>query len=223
LALFEEKYIQPRFADGDFLRDADTITHDGVEAIIAGHGRFGMTIGRVLKAQGYKTIILEQDASQVDALRKFGFKVFYGDALRLDLLESAGAKEAKILIIAIDDKDRALELVQIAQQNYPNLKVFARAYDRSHAHKFINLGVNHVFREVYGSSMDLAQHALVALGKSPPAALRIRQQFTIHDENFLREAAKVSEDQNQLIDLARQSRIEIGKVFAKDRDAGGET
>ncbi len=223
LMIFDDKIMQPRFADGDFARDADTITHDGVDAIIAGHGRFGMTIGRLLNAQGYKTVLLDQDASQVDALRKFGFKVFYGDALRLDLLEAAGAKEARIMVIAIDDKDKIVELTRIAKHNYPQLKLLVRAFDRAHAYQVLGEGVDNVYREVFGSSMDLAQDALIALGKSPQSAAQIRHQFVKHDEKFLREAAKIKDDEKSLISLARQSRSEIENVFAADRSSDRQT
>jgi monovalent cation:proton antiporter-2 (CPA2) family protein len=219
LMLFDEKVIQPRFADGDFMRDADVIEHDGVDAIIAGHGRFGMTIGRLLNAQGLRTTVLDIDSSQVDLLRRFGFRVFYGDALRLDLLEAAGAKEAKILIVAIDDREKIKELIEIAKHNYPNLKIFARAYDRSHAHEILNAKVDHVYREVFGSSMDLARDALVALGKTAVDADRIVQLFRKHDDKVLREAAPVTEDEDKLIDLARQSRAEIARVFTTDRNS----
>ncbi len=216
LMMFDDKVIQPRFADGDFLRDADAISHNGVDVVIAGHGRFGMTIGRLLNSQGYRTVVLDQDATQVDAIRKFGFKVFYGDALRLDLLESAGAKEAKLLVIAIDDPDRILELVRIAQHNYPNLKILARAFDRAHAHKVLLLGVDHVYREVFGSSMDMAHDALLELGKSTEDANRITALFRQHDDRFLRRAAQFTDDQKKLIDFAKQSRAEIARVFEED-------
>jgi monovalent cation:proton antiporter-2 (CPA2) family protein len=219
LMLFDEKIIQPRFADGDFLRDADVIEHDGVDAIIAGHGRFGMTIGRLLNAQGLRTAVLDIDSSQVDLLRRFGFRVFYGDALRLDLLESAGAKEAKILIVAIDDREKIKQLIEIAKHNYPNLRIFARAYDRSHAHEILNAKVDNVYREVFGSSMDLARDALVALGKTVGDADRIVQLFRTHDDKVLRAAAPMTEDEDKLIDLARQSRAEIARVFTTDRNA----
>jgi monovalent cation:proton antiporter-2 (CPA2) family protein len=219
LMLFDEKVIQPRFADGDFLRDADVIEHDGVDAIIAGHGRFGMTIGRLLNAQGLRTAVLDIDSSQVDLLRRFGFRVFYGDALRLDLLEAAGAKEAKILIVAIDDREKVKQLIEIAKHNYPNLRIFARAYDRSHAHEILNANIDNVYREVFGSSMDLARDALVALGKTAVDADRIVQLFRTHDDKVLRAAAPMTEDEDKLIDLARQSRAEIARVFTNDRNS----
>jgi monovalent cation:proton antiporter-2 (CPA2) family protein len=218
LVMFDEKVIQPRFADGNFSRDIDVIEHDGVDAIIAGHGRFGMTIGRVLKAQGHRTVALDWDSSQIDTLRKFGFKAFYGDALRLDLLDAAGAKEAKVLIIAIDDAEKITELVRIAKQHYPHLKLLVRAFDRAHAYDVLREGVDDVYREVFGSSMYLAADALVALGQSRDVAERAVQTFRAHDEKFLRKASELGGDQAKLIDLARQSRAEIANVFSSDRD-----
>lgn len=217
LLLLDQKIIQPRFADGDFARDADIIEHDEVDAIIAGHGRFGMTVGRILKAQGHKTVVLDQDSSQVETLRKFGFKVFYGDALRLDLLEAAGAKEAKLLIIAIDEPDKITELVKIAKQNFPHLKLLVRVYDRAHAYDVLKEGIDDVYREVFGSSMQMAEDALVALGQKRNIAERAVKLFLAHDEKFLRQAAEHQGDQNKLIDLARQSRAEIANVFAADK------
>ncbi len=217
LMMFDEKVLQPRFADGDFKRDADVISHDGVDAIIAGHGRFGMTIGRVLNAQGHRSTVLDIDSSQVDALRKFGFKVFYGDALRMDLLEAAGAKEAKLLVIALDDKEKIVELVKIAKHNYPNLKILARVYDRAHAYEVLREGVDDVYREVFGSSMDLARDALISLGKHPHEAERAMRLFRKHDERMLRKSSQHAGDQTKLIDLAKQSRAEITRVFAADR------
>lgn len=217
LMMLDAKVIQPRFADGDFLRDQDTITHNGVDAIIAGHGRFGMTVGRLLNAQGMKTVLLDLDPSQVDALRKYGFKVYYGDALRLDLLEAAGAREARVIVIAIDDRDKATELVRIVKQNFPNLKILARVFDRTHAYAVIREGVDNVYREVFGSSMDVAQDALVALGKHPHEATRAVKLFRNLDEKFLRKSAKHVGDQKKLIDIARASRAEIENVFRADR------
>ncbi len=217
LMMLDEKLVQPRFADGDFLREDDVIAHAGVDAIIAGHGRFGMTVGRVLNAQGKRTVVLDLDSTQVDVLRKFGFKVFYGDALRLDLLESAGAREAKLMVIAIDDKEKTLDLVKLAKRNFPHLKLLVRVFDRAHALEVIREGVDQVYREVFGTSVDMARDALSALGVHPYEAQRAVTKFRAHDERFLRMSAQHAGDQKALIDLARQSRAEIEKVFAADR------
>jgi voltage-gated potassium channel Kch len=162
-------------------------------------------------------VLLDIDPSQVDSLRKFGFKVFYGDALRIDLLESAGAREAKLMVIAIDDREKATELVKIAKQHFPNLKLFVRAYDRTHAHELIREGIDTFYREVFGSSMDLARDALVALGKSHHDAESITKRFRAHDEKNLHASAAANGDEAKLVDIARQSRAEIARVFAADK------
>ncbi len=218
LMMIDDKFLQPWLGQREEDREADVITHDGVDAIIAGHGRFGMTIGRVLAAQGLKTTLLDHDSSQVDALRKFGFKVFYGDALRTDLLESAGAKEAKIMVIAIDDREKITELVKVAQLNFPKLQLLVRAYDRSHAGELLKIGVKYVYREVFGSSMNLAKDALIVLGQTEKDASSVVKRFSDHDEKFLRKSVAVRDDQKALQDLARESRAEIARVFASDRD-----
>ena len=217
LMLLDEKVIQPRFSQGVDQRAADAIVNDGADVIIAGHGRFGMSVGRILNGQGIKTVVLDFDSSQVDALRKFGFKVFYGDALRLDLLEAAGAKHAKLLIIAIDDRDRATELVTIARQNFPNLELFVRTFDRVHARDLLQQGVTHVYREVFGSSMDMAQDSLMALGRSKKDASRIIALFREVDERYLRKQSEPGLDDARRLDLARESRDEVARVFANDR------
>ena len=215
--MFDEKIIQPRLGAGETSREADIIETNGVDVIIAGHGRFGMTIGRILTAQGIRTAHLDHDPSQVDVLRKFGMKVFYGDALRLDLLEAAGAKEAQLIVIAIDEREKTTELVKIVQLHFPKLKIFARVYDRTHAGELLRMGVDHIYREVFGSSMYLATDALTALGRSEKEATRIVDIFRKHDEKFLRSAQVHQGNDKALVDLARQSRADIAKVFAADR------
>lgn len=217
LMMFDDKIIQPRLGMAAQEREADVIEHQGVDVIIAGHGRFGMTIGRVLTAQGKRTVVLEHDASQVDVLRKFGLKAFYGDALRLDLLEAAGAREAKLLVIAIDEREKTTELAKIAQKNFPGLKLLVRVFDRTHASELLRMGVDNVYREVFASSMDVARDALIELGRSHQDAAHIVNVFRNHDEKFMRKSVELNGDETALVNLARQSRAEIAKVFSADQ------
>lgn len=218
LMMMDRRLIQTRFSRSFEAREADEIFHDGADVVIAGHGRFGMTVGRLLNAQGIKTVVLDFDSSQVDALRKFGFKVFYGDALRLDLLEAAGSRHAKIFVIAIDDAEKANELVKIVQGNFPQLEIFVRAFDRSHAQELMRLGVGHVYRELFGSSLDMGHDLLMSLGRSKQDAGRLVKLFRQLDDKFLRKQAMVNAEGQQLIDLVRQSRAEISRVFAADQE-----
>jgi monovalent cation:proton antiporter-2 (CPA2) family protein len=221
LMLFDERVLQPRFASGGGPpRAADKIEADGAEAIIAGHGRFGMTLGRLLQANGVRAVVLDHDAEQIDALRRFGFTVFYGDATRLDLLEAAGAKDAKVLMIAIDDREKALALIDTARKHFPHLTIFARAFDRVHAYELLGTGVTHVYREVFGSSVDMGRDALTALGRHPFEAQRAAALFKAYDENLTHASAQHRDDQSKLIDISRKARAEIANVLATDR---GET
>ena len=129
LMIANEKFIQPMFARANPAQEADVID-DSARVIIAGHGRSGMTVGRILQAKGHKSVVLDHDAEQIEALRKFGFKLFYGDASRMDLLEAAGARTAEILVIAVDDREKITEIVETTKQHFHHLKIFARRFDR---------------------------------------------------------------------------------------------
>ena len=223
LMLADDKLLQPRLAPRSGNRAPDAIDERGAEVIIAGHGRFGMTIVRLLQANRRRTVVLDHDAEQIDALRKFGFRVYYGDAARLDLLEAAGAKEAKVFVLAIDDRDRALEIAESVLRHFPHLRVFARAFDRVHAYQLLNLGVPNVYREVFGSSVDVGRDVLSALGARPQEAQRVASLFKAHDERLVRESAPHALDQRKLIDITRRARAEIANVLAQDAgDAEGE-
>jgi voltage-gated potassium channel Kch len=216
LMITNEKFIQPLFARGGQIRDADVID-DSARVIIAGHGRFGMTVGRLLQAKGYKAVVLDHDAEQIDALRRFGFKLFYGDASRPDLLEAAGARTAEVLVIAIDEREKISEIVATARTHFPHLRIFSRAFDRVHAYEIINAGVEDVYREVFSSSLDMAEQVLVALGQSPSEAHRAARAFRNFDERVMREQARHAGDSEKMVDIVRSSRAELSRVLAGDR------
>jgi glutathione-regulated potassium-efflux system ancillary protein KefC len=217
LFILHRRIIAPRFERLGEERSPDVIDEKDNPVIIAGFGRFGMTIARLLQAQGFGTTVLDHDAAQVEALRQFGFKVYYGDASRLDLLEAAGAADARILVIAVDDQERTLQIAAIAQRHFPHLLLFARAWDRVHAYELINAGVTHVYREVFGSSLDLAKDALSALGVHRYTANRIARTFRHFDEQLIRRVAPLVGDQAALIDASRAAREEMTKVLSDDR------
>jgi monovalent cation:proton antiporter-2 (CPA2) family protein len=217
LMIFDQRVMQPRFTARFTPRAHDSIAETGAKVIIAGHGRYGMTVGRMLQASGIRAVVLDHDAEQIEALRKFGYKVYYGDASRHDLLEAAGAADADALVIAIDDREKALEIVETARRHFPKLLVLARAYDRVHAYRLINAGVEDVHREVFASSVDLGEKLLVRLGVHPFEAHRAARRFKSHDEDLIRRAAKHVDDTERLIDIARQGREEIERVLATDQ------
>jgi len=217
LMMLDDRVLQRKLAAHGITRAADRIEADTPEAIIAGHGRFGMTIGRLLQANRVRSVVLDHDAEQIDALRKYGFTIFYGDASRLDLLEAAGAKEAKVLVIAIDDREKVLTMIETARKHFPHLKIFARAFDRVHAYELLGAGITDVYREVFGSSIDMGRDVLTALGRHPFEAQRAAALFKAHDERMTRVSAAHQDDTSTLIDAWRKSRAEIANVLASDR------
>jgi voltage-gated potassium channel Kch len=161
--------------------------------------------------------VLDHDAEQIESLRAYGYEIYYGDAGRLDLLEAAGAREAQVLVLAIDDRDKTLAIVKTVRQHFPHLRIFARAFDRVHAYQLLDLGIDDVYREVYGSSLDMGRDVLTALGRSAPEADRATALFRAHDDRMLRATAAHQHDETKLIDISRQARAEIARVLAADR------
>jgi glutathione-regulated potassium-efflux system ancillary protein KefC len=173
---------------GDRLQEA--IESNKPHAIIAGYGRVGQTVGRLLDANGYRTSVLEHDADQVEALRGFGRKVNYGDASRIDLLRAAGAEDAQVIVVAIDDQTKTLEIVDTVRRHFPHLKVLARAFDRRHAYELIAKNVDDFERETFDSSLRLGMKTLTALGVSSYHAERAGEVFRRYDEKILYEMSK---------------------------------
>jgi voltage-gated potassium channel Kch len=157
------------------------------EVLIAGFGRFGQTVGRMLGANGVATSVIEHDADQVELLRGFGRKVNYGDATRVDLLRLAGAEHAKLLVIAIDDREKTLGLVETARSHFPHLKILARAYDRRHAYELMRAEVDALEREVFEGGLRLGVSALKLLGHGAHRAERAGRLFRRYDERVLQE------------------------------------
>ena len=216
LFLVNRRIVEPFFRDRAPDREADVIDETDNPVIIAGFGRFGMMVSRLLQEQGYRTTVLDHDAAQIDALRQFGFKVFYGDASRADLLEAAGARQARVLVIAVDDREKILEIAETARRNFPDLEVFARVWDRQHAYELINAGITRVYREVFGSSMDLAEDALRELGMHPYRAHRAARTFRHLDNAFLHRTAPHAASMTALIDASRAAREEMSRILAAD-------
>lgn len=216
LMLINEKFVQPRFGTREkAVREADAID-EANPVIIAGYGRFGTIIGRLLRANDGGATVLEIDSDQVDLLRKFGHKVFYGDASRLDLLRAAGADSARVLVIALDDPERILELVETARKHFPHLQVLSRAIGRTHAYELIEAGLDTVYRETLDSSLRIGFDVMRELGMPAFEALRRTRRFRVHDERALRELSGKREDHKTFIHLVRQQSEELERVLATD-------
>ena len=218
LMLLNEKFIQPFFDEEDNAGvDSEVMDEQHNPVIIAGFGRFGQIIGRLLIANSCSVTVLDHSARHIARVREFGFKLFYGDASRADLLETAGAKEAKLLIIAIDDREKTNEIVELAQRHFPNLKILARAFDVMHFHELHALGVDYIEREVFQGSLHLGKRALQELGMSAYSAQRQAELFARHDEKTMLRLGKHRQDRKRYISEARSAQDEVMKILQAEK------
>jgi glutathione-regulated potassium-efflux system ancillary protein KefC/glutathione-regulated potassium-efflux system protein KefB len=200
-------------------REFDTIESRDHPVIIAGFGRVGQVVARILRTQKIPFTALEANFEQVDFVRKYGNKIYFGDASRLDLLHAAGADKAKIFVLAIDDVEASLKTAQMVKAHYPHLKIYARARNRMHAYQLMDLGVTVLMRETFLSSLELARDVLVGLGQTAVAADEVTRRFRVHDEQLLDKQRAVRHDEEQLIASTRQARDELERLFEQDRAA----
>jgi monovalent cation:proton antiporter-2 (CPA2) family protein len=213
-----DRFIRPRFigcVSGE-PRGEEDIDEQQNPVIVAGYGRFGQVVSRLLKADGIETTLLDHDSGQIELSGRFGYKVFYGDASRVELLKAAGADDASLLVIAIDDRDKAVNMVVSARQFFPHLKVVARAYDRSHAYKLMDAGADVITRETFGSALILGEEALKLLGYDPARAYRVMRTFKHHDEQGLQKLYEVWGDDNAYGLRVRQNVEDLEKVLRED-------
>ena len=199
----------------------DTNIDSTDDVILAGYGRFGQIIGRLLMAQGYNLTILDHSPGQVELVRRFGNKVYYGDAARRDLLEAAGANDAKLLVIAVDEADKTLDIIHMAQQHFPHLKILARAIDRSHAYAIMQTKIDGLRRETFDSALHLGVDALQILGATQDDAQHAGKLFAQHDEDNMRKLAEVWGDDKQYgiaVQKGLQELKQVLKEDAKDRE-----
>jgi Kef-type K+ transport system membrane component KefB/voltage-gated potassium channel Kch len=219
LFTIHHKLVRPLFQKCQPQRAADEIDEHDNPVILAGFGRFGHIVGRVLRANGFGTTVLDHDADQVEMLGKYGMKSFYGDASRLDLLEAAGAARAKLFVLAIDDEAKGLEIIETVQREFPRLKILARATSRQHAYEILRLGVNQVYRETLGSALDLSVAALRELGMDERRARRVAEIFREHDEASVREMAPLGDDEDDAyISTARKHIENLERALQSDAE-----
>jgi len=198
-------------------RAADTIDAQG-PVIIAGFGRFGQIVGRLLLASGVPPVVLDHDVDGVDSLRKFGYRVFYGDATRLDLLEAAGARSARLLVNAIDDVEASIALVDRVRANFPGLPIVSRARNVSHYFELRLRGVDVVERETFEAALKLGRSALTRLGFEPYRARELADAFRRHNIASVDATMSFYQDEARLMSYAKAGREELERQFARDRE-----
>ncbi len=207
--------VQTRFG-AEPPRPFDGIDERENRVIIAGFGRFGQIVARVLTARRIRFTALDSNQTHVDFVRKFGNEVYYGDASRLDLLRAAGAGNALIFILAIDDVDASLKTAELVREQFPSLRIFARARNRQHAFALKEIGVRYVIRETYVSSLEMAATILESLGESATNAKAIVRKFRQHDEATFDAQYAVKDDETKFLATSREAASQLEHLFEAD-------
>jgi monovalent cation:proton antiporter-2 (CPA2) family protein len=230
LILLNEKLVQPYFGTVEQVKRKDDDIVEKNRVIIAGFGRMGSIIGRFLRANNLEATFLDIDADNVDLLRKLGLKVFYGDASRIDLLKAAGAEEAKLLILAVDNPEKTIEIVATVKKHFPHLMILARANSYLDAYELFDLGVDHVYRETFDTALRMGSEALVIMGQRAFKVNRAALTFRKHNERLLREMANHRKDHVEWIRMLKKRIEDIEQIMTdemdrvgKDKDLGWDT
>ncbi len=211
------RVIEPRLSRKD-APPADLIENEKPAVIIAGFGRFGQIVGRLLYANGITATVLDHEPDQIELLRRFGFKVYFGDATRVDLLHAAGAADAKVLVVAIDDVDASLRLIDQARHEFPHLALYARARNLQHTYELMDRSIAGHERETFESSLRLGSRVLEGLGWPSHTAWRAANRFREHNLEMVRDLHQIRNDQAALVAKARQVREDLTSMFEKEKE-----
>jgi glutathione-regulated potassium-efflux system ancillary protein KefC len=217
LLLAIDKLLLPRYAHCGVPQLEEISELQDAPILIAGFGRYGQIVSRVLLAQGQACTVLDHDAEMIEAARRFGYRVFYGDATRLDLLRTAGASRAKVLVVAVDDVAQSLEIVDLAREHFPQLKIVARARDVTHWNQLHDREVTLVQRELFESSLLSARSVLELMGQSPETSQETIHRFREHNLALFEQLHPHYKDSAKLISVVKQGRLQFEEQMAKER------
>ncbi|SNY78998.1 glutathione-regulated potassium-efflux system protein KefB [Pantoea sp. GL120224-02] len=210
-----DKILARRFNEPDDDNEKPFVEDDQPQVIVVGFGRFGQVVGRLLMANNKRITVLERDISAVSLMRKYGYKVYYGDATELELLRAAGAENAQSIVITCNDPEDSMSIVHICQQHFPQLEILARARGRVEAHELLQAGVTLFSRETFSSALELGRKTLISLGMHPHQAQRAQQHFRRLDMRMLRELVP-SHDDNAQASRVREARRELEDIFQRE-------
>jgi len=216
ILIFEEKVLRPRIGTKAIEEREPDAMDEEAPVILAGFGRFGNFVGRILRSQGVEVTVIDSDPDHVDFLRKVGIKAFYGDANRHDLLESAGAEHAKLLIVTLSEREKVDELIKTARKQFPHLKIMVRALDRIHQYLNFEAGVDFCIHQHAGSASEMGKAALVELGFRAHQAERITKSFRKHDLDSVLIEAGTHKDEKTYISHVRERLADFEKQFSDD-------
>ncbi len=212
MMLLYHRYVVPMFMSLLPEREYDSI-NEKKGIILAGYGRFGQIIGRLLNGENISVTVLEKNPEQVELLRKFGYTGYFGDANRLDLLKSAGAEQAQLLIVTVGNADVNLQIVKMAKQHFPHLKIYARARNRRHAYELHKAGVDYFKRELFDSSLTMTKEVLKFIGYNPDDIEKKANAFQKHDEAALLKSFEFFEEETALINFSKQTSGELEQIL----------
>ena len=212
-----DKLLLPRYAGCGVPVMEEISEQQDAPILVAGFGRYGQIVSRVLLAQGHSCTVLDHDAEMIEAARSFGYRVFYGDATRLDLLRTAGAAKAKVLMVAVDDVTQSLAIVDLVREHFPHLKIVARARDVTHWNQLRDRDVMLVQREMFESSLLSAQSVLEVLGQPTDAAGATVQRFRQHNLELFEQLHPYYKDNAKLISVVKQGRLQLEEQMSKER------
>ena len=217
-----DKFWLPRYANFGVEQPDEISEQQAAPIIIVGFGRYGQIVGRLLLAQDIPTTVLDHDAEMIETARSFGYRVFYGNATRLDLLRTAGAATAQILVVAVDDVEQSLAIVDLAKEHFPQLQLVVRARDATHWNKLRDREVQLIQRELFESSLQSAGSVLELLGYAAPDASRIVQLFRTHNIELLEQMHPHYQDRAKVISTVKQGRAQLAEQMAKERELAGK-
>ena len=217
-----DRWLLPRWARTGGRQLAEISEPQHAPIIIAGFGRYGQIVGRMLAAQGIPATVLDHDADMVEAARAFGYHVFYGDATRLDLLRTAGAATARVLVVAVDDPEQSLAIVDLAREHFPQLELVVRARDVPHWNRLRDRGVVHVERELFEASLRSGRTVLEVLGAAPHEARRLAMRFRRHNIALFEQMYPHHKDRSKLIAVVKQGRRQLEEQMAREREQAEE-
>lgn len=216
LLFIYDRYLFSRLCNAE-QQETDVVGNEN-HVIIAGFGRFGQIVGRFLMSFKVPMTVVDHDPNHIEFIRKFGYKVFYGDAARLDLLESAGAAKARLLVLAMDDSEAVIEAARVAREHFPGLTILARARNRPAVNDLRELGVVLVRRETFGSALELGELALRELGFGAHEAHRAARKFRHYDEKMIEASAAFRGDEQKSVDFAKKSRAQLERIMSADEE-----
>ncbi len=213
-----DRWVLPRHSAQKPEQMEEISEQQDAKVVICGFGRYGQIIGRMLIAQGLKITVLDHDPDTIESLREFGFRVFYGDATRLDLLRTAGAGTAKVVVVAVDDMEQSLKIVDLVRENFPQAKIVARARNVGHVYQLLDRQIETVEREMFESSLRSARSVLEGLGWPAYEARESAMRFRLRNIQLMRETYPHYKDRAKLIAVAKEGRQQFQEQMARERE-----